>query len=105
MEFKWKYCPHCDAMYIECPKCGNNSCNAGRGEVDGEPCDVCPEVYEKLDKAYDSGENPPRPDDWKERVKKSHVEMAKVFQGEVTEKTHEEAEELIKKLERNHQRT
>ena len=28
-----------------CGKCGNNSCNGGRGIVDGKPCEACSESW------------------------------------------------------------
>jgi len=39
-----EYCPTCGATFVRCPRCGNNSCNAGYGE-DGK-CPVCPKAYE-----------------------------------------------------------
>lgn len=30
---------------LRCPKCGNNACNGGHGQVDGEECDLCPTIY------------------------------------------------------------
>ena len=39
--FQWEWCDQCEDWFIRCPKCGNNSCNGGSGEVDGEDCDVC----------------------------------------------------------------
>jgi hypothetical protein len=44
-KFKWEYCLLCECWMIICWKCGNNTCNAGYGEVDGKPCDVCPSAY------------------------------------------------------------
>ena len=46
MVFWWGWCKECNSAYLECPKCGNNSCNAGHGIIqheDGtrEACDVC----------------------------------------------------------------
>jgi hypothetical protein len=38
---------------IICPKCGNNTCNAGYGEVDGQKCDICPSAYEYQDKHWE----------------------------------------------------
>lgn len=38
------------------PKCGNNTCNSGHGEVDGKPCDVCPEaqrIYRETEIPYE----------------------------------------------------
>ena len=47
--FKIKYCELCESIYVECPKCGNNCCNGGSGEVDGEQCDFCKWSYEFQD--------------------------------------------------------
>lgn len=52
-KFLWSYCDHCFRAYIICPKCGNNCCNGGRGEIDGVECDVCPLAYEFQDKNRD----------------------------------------------------
>lgn len=46
-EFKICYCNMCRAFYVECPRCGNNTCNAGYGE-NGE-CPVCPEAYKVME--------------------------------------------------------
>ena len=45
MEYKIFWCNRCDNWYVECPKCGNNSCNGGYGTIDGKKCDVCPSAY------------------------------------------------------------
>lgn len=42
----WKYCGHCERDVVICGVCGNNSCNGGYGEVDGELCVACPSAYE-----------------------------------------------------------
>ncbi len=47
----WGYCDHCRTTYLKCPKCGNNSCNAGYGRiwVDCDisvPCDLCVHIVE-----------------------------------------------------------
>jgi hypothetical protein len=39
----WEYCQTCDADFIRCPKCGNNTCNGGEG------CNLCPAVYQLAD--------------------------------------------------------
>jgi hypothetical protein len=57
-KFTWEYCEMCDCMFVRCPKCGNNCCNAsfGRTTKDGLPttsfdeettitCDVCNLAY------------------------------------------------------------
>lgn len=33
--FTWEYCAQCDTMYVRCPMCGNNCCNAGFGKIKG----------------------------------------------------------------------
>jgi len=50
--FRWEYCEACEVWAIICPKCGNNCCNGGYGEVGGEECDVCPIAYEVQGKYY-----------------------------------------------------
>lgn len=32
-KFTWDYCEHCDVMFVRCPACGNNCCNAGFGKI------------------------------------------------------------------------
>jgi hypothetical protein len=46
-----QFCGLCDGFYIECPRCGNNCCNAGAGkEEDGETqCTMCLKAYELQD--------------------------------------------------------
>jgi hypothetical protein len=56
-KFTWGYCETCDCMFVRCPKCGNNCCNAGFGRVTmtglptnkygkgTKPCDVCNLAY------------------------------------------------------------
>ena len=41
----WDWCDHCEIEVVICGKCGNNTCNGGYGEVDGEECDKCEEAY------------------------------------------------------------
>jgi len=41
----WQWCDHCQVYALVCPKCQNNCCNAGHGEVDGKPCDLCQHIY------------------------------------------------------------
>lgn len=60
MKFKWKWCPLCETAYVECPKCGNNCCNGGYGQIDGEPCDVCELAYQYQDLAWQCGVYPPK---------------------------------------------
>jgi len=56
--FQWEWCDMCKAWFIRCPKCGNNCCNAGWGEVDGEECDVCPLCYSYQSLADETGKAP-----------------------------------------------
>lgn len=44
-EFEIFRCDLCGVALL-CPKCGNNACNGGHGEVDGADCDVCPLTYD-----------------------------------------------------------
>jgi hypothetical protein len=46
MQFKWHWCTACNCACILGPKCGNNTCNGGYGEVDGKKCDICPLSYQ-----------------------------------------------------------
>lgn len=50
MVFWWGWCSSCEAPYLECPYCGNTSCNAGHGRVDGKACSICwlSDQYEEL---------------------------------------------------------
>lgn len=40
------YCCLCESDMIRCPKCGNNTCNGGSGEVNGKRCGECEAAYE-----------------------------------------------------------
>jgi hypothetical protein len=44
--FEIRWCVTCNAFYVKCPRCGNNTCNAGYGE-DGK-CPVCPLAYDVM---------------------------------------------------------
>lgn len=46
------YCDVCERKIIICGKCGNNCCNGGYGEIDGEKCTDCPSAYEEQDKLF-----------------------------------------------------
>ena len=55
---KLVWCRLCMSFYVECPHCGNNSCNAGYGDDPDNPeekCSVCPDAYELQKKMYESG--------------------------------------------------
>src|SRR5690242_5696184 len=45
----WKedICHLCGPM-LRCTTCGNNCCNGGSGEVNGDKCPDCPRVYEEM---------------------------------------------------------
>lgn len=51
-ESAWEYCSWCDCAMICCPKCGNNCCSGGYGNINGEKCDLCPDAYKYQDKMY-----------------------------------------------------
>ena len=69
--FKIKECELC-GWYVECPKCGNNSCNGGSGwmdkdgnplpwnsqQEDRQPCDMCEYAY-AVQKGLELITNPP----------------------------------------------
>lgn len=49
-----EWCNICESFFVRCPRCGNNSCNAGRGrEKNGRWCIKCSEIGE-LDQALSS---------------------------------------------------
>lgn len=41
---RWDICGHCGPM-VRCGKCNNNTCNGGRGQVNGEWCDACEDAW------------------------------------------------------------
>lgn len=52
-EHHWDFCEMCDCNVVICGKCGNNTCNAGYGDLpDGTPCDACPSAYELSDREW-----------------------------------------------------
>ena len=57
-KFQWGYCELCDSTFVYCPKCGNNCCNGGSGELDGEKCDVCELAYQYQDLACKTKTDP-----------------------------------------------
>ena len=58
MTFTWAWCRTCDRAAVICPKCGNNCCNGGSGQVDGELCDICNLAYQYQDLAVKGGREP-----------------------------------------------
>jgi hypothetical protein len=77
---------------VICPRCGNNCCNAGYGELeDGSKCDVCPLAYEIQKKAWDDGTAPKfteeekGPDpyaDWPRATPEEVMELCKQWEDE-----------------------
>jgi CRISPR/Cas system-associated protein Cas10 (large subunit of type III CRISPR-Cas system) len=53
MLFEWELCVHCGVYMIRCPKCKNNCCNGGYGEIDEITCDVCSLAYQYQSIAYE----------------------------------------------------
>lgn len=48
IKHRWSWCDYCGPS-VDCGKCGNPSCNAGRGTLpDGSPCDACDSAYELM---------------------------------------------------------
>lgn len=44
------WCDACETYMLICPKCGNNCCNGGYGQVfdvkvESKDCDMCPHIY------------------------------------------------------------
>lgn len=96
-EFKWKYCPTCNVMTVICWKCGNNCCNAGRGEVNGEKCNVCPSAYEYMK----NNERPDKPDDWEYRFRKSYIMSREIFAGKMKKNDFLNMEKIIQRSKQN----
>lgn len=53
-KFIWHYCKSCRTYCILCPKCNNNCCNAGYGQIidsNGKTvdCDICVLAYQFQD--------------------------------------------------------
>lgn len=49
LEINW--CGLCGGLYVSCPRCGNNTCNGGSGELEnGEKCPTCLKAYDLIDK-------------------------------------------------------
>lgn len=47
MKFTFGWCELCQAVFVRCPKCGNNTCNGGSGTLpDGKRCDMCGAAYQ-----------------------------------------------------------
>lgn len=47
-----KWCNLCDAFFVKCPRCGNNTCNGGSGEDKESPdgkCQICNIAYDLAD--------------------------------------------------------
>ena len=42
---KFEWCEMCEAGFIRCPECGNNSCNGGYGPSGEGTCQTCPYVH------------------------------------------------------------
>jgi hypothetical protein len=84
--FTWDYCGLCQCMFVRCPCCGNNCCNAGfgsvtkdlkparHGEKDSEDCPICNLAYAYQHLAWKTKEAP-KPT--KEQIKKGKEEKKK----------------------------
>jgi hypothetical protein len=69
-KFTWDYCALCQTMFVRCPKCGNNCCNASFGHTkNGLPtnewegkgvisCDVCNLAYQFQHLAWETKKAP-----------------------------------------------
>jgi hypothetical protein len=54
--FRW--CELCEAPFISCPKCGNNSCNGTYGKVNGIWCGTCQYIHGFEDAMIEMGNYP-----------------------------------------------
>lgn len=52
LKYKVIHCSLCDRDVVICPTCGNNTCNGGYGEIDGEDCPDCPSAYEESKRLF-----------------------------------------------------
>jgi hypothetical protein len=43
-----KHCAQCSCLTTYCATCGNNTCNAGSGKINGEVCPDCEEAYQHV---------------------------------------------------------
>lgn len=55
LDLDWEWCEVCERYFLRCPECRNNACNGGYGEVDGEPCPICPSVYDLQEEKWKLG--------------------------------------------------
>ena len=46
LKFTFGWCELCEAVFVRCPKCGNNTCNGGSGDINGKRCDMCGATYQ-----------------------------------------------------------
>jgi hypothetical protein len=71
-KFTWEYCGTCRGMFVRCPMCGNNCCNATFGKVtedfqptdwreDAKDCPVCNLAYQFQHLAYETKKAPKKP--------------------------------------------
>lgn len=58
MMFHWEWCGECDFAFIRCPKCGNNCCCGGYGQIEGKECDVCSLSYQYQELAFETNTVP-----------------------------------------------
>jgi hypothetical protein len=47
VKHKIGWCSQCRRHTVFCGTCGNNCCNAGYGEIEGQECSDCPDAHEK----------------------------------------------------------
>lgn len=57
----WEFCDHCECDVLICGTCGNNCCNGGHGEVDGNPCPDCDAAYAEQAKGNPTPTKGPTP--------------------------------------------
>lgn len=51
MKHKWFVCEMCGPSVL-CGNCGNNTCNGGSGDINGEPCEYCLDAHKFCAEGY-----------------------------------------------------
>lgn len=78
LEFTWGWCALCESAFVRCPKCGNNGCNGGWGQVDGKLCNVCRLADQYSELARKAGLEPTKESFPLEEIKKAENEQEEI---------------------------
>ena len=84
MKFEFGWCETCGGAFVYCPKCGNNCCNAGYGDLHGEVCDVCPLAYQYQKLAEETKTEPSK--EWIEKHPAERLKLKSWFELEMEER-------------------